>query len=1231
MNMKNSIFEIKKGKITLSSKIRVGFVMLIVLLVQIFMPLKVSATDNYKVLMWHPDGASGVTLASDTIKNHYKNDPSITVTSDDKTGGWLIDDNITGVNLIYLIDFTNGPTSSLGKPILNENSINTLKKYLNAGGRLVLVGSVNANQTTGSGNGIAYLGNTLYNQLASILGADFEITDDDFFNDGNKFNATINTTNKQELLDGIDSKYFRFSGFANIQSSNHSNDWVVKDPNGNIVILDVPVGNGYVTVITNTSFIVNERPYIYDDHSYDTPENPISYINITSQRFIKNLLVSSANNMERIASTPSYTVNNNLIFNGEEQVGVTYNNVTVTAGTDKATNAGQYTVTLTPNEGYTWEDGTTDAKEVSWSISPISITDDMIKFEDREVTYDGEEHSIEIIGSLPGGTILYSTDGVNYSETLPTFKNAGEYIIYYRASKANYNDITGNKTLTINKKSTTVTIDDKEKTYGDNDAKLTYTAEGLIANDTLQGIALSREAGENVGTYAITGTTDASKDKNYNIAFVNGTYTVTKRAITVKANDKTISYGDATPTFDYSITNGSLATGDSLSNINFSELTQTDVGEYTIEISQTTGSNSNYDITFENGKFTINKKAITPEVTLSQDEFTYNKSEQRPTVFVKLDGVDLSASEYNMEFSADNTNAGNKSVKVISKNINYTFDEIKMSYVINAKPIDSSMVAIEDSQYEFDDTNKTPTVTLTYGNYTLIENTDYEILNTSTTTAKDYGNYSIIVKGKGNYIGEYSIPWSITKKQINGVTVNGINTIYDGTNKEIDVTIPSGATITYKTNAQGEYTLTKPTFKNAGEYTVYYKIELDDNYEVIEGSVPVKITPKSVIVTIHNKEKTFGENDSELTFTASGLIENETLQGITLSREKGEDVGTYAITGERDITEDKNYNITFENGTYTINKKVMREITIIIKNQIYIGEEITPTVIVKDGDRIIPSTEYELEFEDNIGPGTGTVVIKNKEGGNYTIETKSATFNIIVPGKVKFIDPITPNSNKANVVDSSEEIISKIDLTDEDLDIINQGKNIDIYLEVKDISDSISSRDKKAIEEKLGNNKTGLYLDINLFKKVEGEDPTKITKIKVPITISFEIPDNLINNDSSVNRIYKILRLHDGVVDELDVKVNGKKATFETDSFSTYSLTYKDIDASSNSNTGNSNIDASNNSNSGNSDITSASSPKTGDNIGTSFVMFIISGLGLISALGYTVISNKRKLVKTNN
>lgn len=81
--------------------------------------------------------------------------------------------------------------------------------------------------------------------------------------------------------------------------------------------------------------------------------------------------------------------------------------------------------------------------------------------------------------------------------------------------------IADNNVFTINKKDVTVIIDCKSKVYGEADPEFTYTAVGLVDEDTLD-ITLSREEGENVGEYAITATvTQSEKNKNYDVTIAN--------------------------------------------------------------------------------------------------------------------------------------------------------------------------------------------------------------------------------------------------------------------------------------------------------------------------------------------------------------------------------------------------------------------------------------------------------------------------------------------------------------------------------------------------------------------------------------------------------------------------------------------------------------------------------------------------------------------------------------
>ena len=99
--------------------------------------------------------------------------------------------------------------------------------------------------------------------------------------------------------------------------------------------------------------------------------------------------------------------------------------------------------------------------------------------------------------------------------------------------------------------------------------------------------------------------------------------------LTVTADNKSKTYGESDPTLTWQITEGKLAGSDMLENISISREEGNDAKDYAITVSQTEGSNPNYDITFKGGTFTINQKTI--GISWGITEFTYNGETKIPT------------------------------------------------------------------------------------------------------------------------------------------------------------------------------------------------------------------------------------------------------------------------------------------------------------------------------------------------------------------------------------------------------------------------------------------------------------------------------------------------------------------------------------------------------------------------------------------------------------------------
>ena len=173
---------------------------------------------------------------------------------------------------------------------------------------------------------------------------------------------------------------------------------------------------------------------------------------------------------------------------------------------------------------------------------------------------------------------------------------------------------------------------------------------------------------------------------------------------------------------------------------------------------------------------------------------------------------------------------------------------------------------------------------------------------------------------------------------------------------------------------------------------------------------------------------------------------------------------------------------------------------------------------------------------------------------------------------------VPANNDLGATIDFEEPVeIFNTTLTQEEQVSVAEGKaTVNVYLEVIDVPvEDVPIDDKAAAEEAVADDEStqlGKYLDINLFKEVTTEEggetsteETKITETNDKVTITIEIPEDLINSDENVSRKYRIVRVHDDGNGNLETEIiegtfDAEKGTFtfETDKFSTYVLAYSD-------------------------------------------------------------------------
>ncbi|MCX7242012.1 MAG: MBG domain-containing protein [Burkholderiales bacterium] len=233
------------------------------------------------------------------------------------------------------------------------------------------------------------------------------------------------------------------------------------------------------------------------------------------------------------------------------------------------------------------------------------------------VSYSGFVNSET--SSVLGGTLAYA--GSSQGAT-----NAGSYVTTPQGlTSSNYTVSFVDGTLTINKAHLTVSADPKSRIYGAANPSFTETISGFVNGEVLatSGVtgtatgSSTASATTGAGSATITASSTGLSAANYDFTnLVNGSLTISQRPITVTADGKSKTYGDANPALTYTVaadgvgSSRGLVHGDTLSGAPSTAATASSgVGSYSISASAL--SNGNYLITANDGTLTINKAHLT--------------------------------------------------------------------------------------------------------------------------------------------------------------------------------------------------------------------------------------------------------------------------------------------------------------------------------------------------------------------------------------------------------------------------------------------------------------------------------------------------------------------------------------------------------------------------------------------------------------------------------------------
>lgn len=252
-----------------------------------------------------------------------------------------------------------------------------------------------------------------------------------------------------------------------------------------------------------------------------------------------------------------------------------------------------------------------------------------------------------------------------------------------------------------------------------------------------------------------------------------------------------------------------------------------------------------------------------------------------------------------------------------------------------------------------------------------------------------------------------------------------------------------------------------------------------------------------------------------------------------------------------------------------------------------------PTSVSEDGTLTFETNQFSTYFI--------VKTAKKADNGNAKTENSSNTSSTTASSAAGSTDnAITAQSvsgegvSAINIASAADQLLNLAKLSEDENKAVKAGNKTQFVLSASGMTPT--KEEIALIQSVLGNNVIGQYLNLNLTLKISGRADRQITDLSAPMYIAITIPQNLVNHDSSIERIYRIVRIHDGVATLIDGTYDAatNQFTFATDGFSTYALVYEDVNTT-----------------------LTGRSPKTGDNsMWMVWTLILCAGCSILFAAG---------------
>ncbi|MDO4889815.1 MAG: MBG domain-containing protein [Coriobacteriaceae bacterium] len=617
--------------------------------------------------------------------------------------------------------------------------------------------------------------------------------------------------------------------------------------------------------------------------------------------------------------------------------------------------------------------------------------------------------------------------GITYTLARDAGENAGAYAITPAgaAEQGNYRVSFAPAVFTINQAPATVVVQPANKVYGDADPAFTATVSGLKADDDASAIrySISREAGEDVGTYVLAAVGGASQG-NYAVTYQASDLTIKRAAAMVTPVSVSKIYGDADPVYTAAVTG--LKNGDDASVLSyqFTRESGEDVGEYAIEAAgpQVQG---NYEVSYATGTLTI-VRAGTLAVSGTSLEGVYTgEAYGVPAVPSVSAGTTV---EYRVNGQAwtkivpTRTDVGEDRITVRAVNPNY--ETATAAYTLSVSPAEAVVSATDASKIY----GEADPVSLGYTVSGLVAGEPESLISVDGVTraaGEDAGDYRITPEGsasQGNYRVTYQPgTFTIAPKAVT-VAAQPAEKVYGESDPAFTARV-TGLVAGDDADVL-QYTISRTPGEDVGAYAIVPSgTAAQGNYSVTYTAADLTITRAPLTVAAQDATQVYGAAEMPLAAQVTGLVAGDTADVVsyTLGREPGTAVGTYAIAPSGAAVQG-NYTVSYESASYTITPA---EATVFIQNAAKAYATPDPAftarvtgLVAGDDESVV---NYTLSREPGEDVGTYALTATGAQSqGNYTVSFVPATFEIVNSGELAVVGTDTRATYRGEPISAAE-------------------------------------------------------------------------------------------------------------------------------------------------------------------------------------------------------------------